>query len=183
MEEVGQRIRAIRRSKGLTLRRAARAAGLAVSTLSNMERGRHAISVANLVRIAAALGVTPASLLPDRFEILQKHVPPGERLHVEYHEGIDAELLTAPGDPTGLSVFHLTFASPARTPPAEPHRGWEYIYVIEGEFEVRMGERTERLEAGDFIYFAADRHHQIEARRPGRILMAAFGTGWLPGRP
>jgi len=182
MDEVGERIRSIRKSKRLTLRKAAQAAGLAVSTLSNMERGRHAISLTNLTKIAGALGVLPASLLPNHFEVLQEHVPPGRRLHFQYHEGIDAELLTAPGDPTGLSIFLLTFKEPNEAPQARPHRGWEYLYAVEGVFEVEIGERRERVEAGDFLYFCADRPHRLRARAPGRLLMVAFGTGWLPGR-
>ena len=182
MDEVGERIRSIRKSKRLTLRKAAQAAGLAVSTLSNMERGRHAISLTNLTKIAGALGVPPPSLLPNHFEVLQQHVPLGHRLHFQFHEGIDAELLTAPGDPTGLSVFLFTFKEPSETPQAKPHRGWEHLYAVEGLFEVDIGERRERVEAGDFLFFRADRPHRLRALGPGRLLMIAFGTGWLPGR-
>jgi len=182
MEEVGERIRSIRRRKGLTLRKAAQAAGLAISTLSNMERGRHAISLTNLVKIAEALGIPATVLLPNHLEVLQQHVPVGHRLRFQYDGGIEAELLTAPGDPTGLSVFLLRFARPSETPLADPHRGWEYIYAIEGGVEVVIADRTERLEAGDFFCFCADRPHLIRARGPGRVLMVAFGTGWLPGR-
>ena len=182
MKEVGERIRAIRKSKGLTLRKAAQAADLAISTLSNMERGRHAISLINLTKIAQALGVPPGALLPNQFEVLQQHVPAGQRLHFEYGEGIDAELLTSPGDPTGLNVFLLKFTQPTETPPAAPHRGWEYLYVIEGRFQGVIGDRIERLDPGDFVYFSADRPHRIRAQGSGRLLMVAFGTGWLPGR-
>jgi len=76
----------------------------------------------------------------------------------------------------------MRFGRSGGMPPAEPHRGWEYLYAIEGAFDVTIGDRTERLGAGDFFYFCADRPHQVRAVGPGRMLMAAFGTGWLPGR-
>lgn len=62
----GERVREVRKSKGITLRAAAEAAGLAQSTLSQIERGyerRENVKIATLARIAAALDVTPGELL------------------------------------------------------------------------------------------------------------------------
>jgi len=182
-DDAGARIRAIRRKKRLTLRAAADRAGLALSTLSSMERGRHAIALPKLLQIAKALEVPPSALLPDQFGALAQHVSPDQRLHVDYGKKVHAELLTPPGEPTGLQMFHLTFAARGETGLAEPHRGWEYVYVVDGVVEVNVGGRAERLEPGDFFYFSANRQHLIRALEPAQALMISFGTGWLPGRP
>ena len=56
-------LRAVRESKGLTLRQASTRANLSKSHLSRVERGETDLSVAALKRLAAALRVEPAWLL------------------------------------------------------------------------------------------------------------------------
>jgi transcriptional regulator with XRE-family HTH domain len=68
--QVAANIRAARKEAGLTLEQVAqRAAGgdlLRLNTLSRIERGDREISIRELYAIAGALGVAPASLLPDQ---------------------------------------------------------------------------------------------------------------------
>src|SRR5438270_7394305 len=59
--ELGQRIREVRRGKGMTLRDAADAAGVSESFLSQVERGLANPSVASLRRIADAMNERVAS--------------------------------------------------------------------------------------------------------------------------
>ena len=60
--DVGERLRAIRRSRRCTLRTVATRSGLSESFLSQVERGRSSASIASLRRIADALGVSMADL-------------------------------------------------------------------------------------------------------------------------
>ena len=60
--DVGERLRAIRKLRRVTLRTVAERAELSESFLSQVERGRANASVASLKRIAAALGVSVADL-------------------------------------------------------------------------------------------------------------------------
>ena len=59
------RIRDLRLAAGLTLDEVARRAGTSVQQLSRLERGHRRLTDAWMRRIAAALGVLPAALLPD----------------------------------------------------------------------------------------------------------------------
>src|SRR5919109_2204220 len=64
--DVGERLRAIRRSRRAALRTIAARSGLSESFLSQVERGRSSASIASLRRIAEALGVSMADLFePD----------------------------------------------------------------------------------------------------------------------
>lgn len=60
---LGERVRALRQERGLTLRELSRSAGLSERFLSDLESGRANISVLNLEAVAQVLGATPASLL------------------------------------------------------------------------------------------------------------------------
>ena len=64
--DVGERLRALRRSRRATLRTIAERSGLSESFLSQVERGRSSASIESLRRVADALGVSMADLFePD----------------------------------------------------------------------------------------------------------------------
>ena len=52
------KLRAVRESKGLTVRETAKLAGIAPAHLSRVERGRRGLSVESLTRLAGVLGLT-----------------------------------------------------------------------------------------------------------------------------
>jgi transcriptional regulator with XRE-family HTH domain len=64
-QEIGRRIRELRRKKSMLQEELASRAGLSASALSNFEQGRRRISLAWLRRIGKALGVTTADLIPE----------------------------------------------------------------------------------------------------------------------
>jgi DNA-binding NtrC family response regulator len=64
LNQMGQRIRNLRRDRQLTLRQLSRRTNLSVSLLSQIERAESSASVSSLVKVAAALDVR----IPDLFE-------------------------------------------------------------------------------------------------------------------
>jgi transcriptional regulator with XRE-family HTH domain len=60
----GKRIKLLRIERDLTQELLAERAGMHRTTIGQLERGRRGISVATLGRLAAALDVTPAELVP-----------------------------------------------------------------------------------------------------------------------
>ncbi|HVL75840.1 MAG TPA: XRE family transcriptional regulator [Noviherbaspirillum sp.] len=61
-EEVGRRLRALRKSSKLTLKMLSEASGIPLSTISKMELGQIAVSYEKFSAIAHALNVDPSSL-------------------------------------------------------------------------------------------------------------------------
>lgn len=59
---VGEKIRYLRKSYGLTLRQLANGSGLSANTISLVERSEVAPTIETLCKIARALGVSPSSL-------------------------------------------------------------------------------------------------------------------------
>lgn len=64
-EHFGQRIKAVRASKGLSQKKLSEDAGISVGFLSDVENGKRSVSLINAVNIAHALGV-PLSVLIER---------------------------------------------------------------------------------------------------------------------
>jgi len=67
-EQIGQRIRSLRKARDFSIQRLAEAAGISAGYLSDVERGFSAPSGEKLVRIAAELGVTTDYLLTGQTE-------------------------------------------------------------------------------------------------------------------
>lgn len=65
-DRVGENIRRLRRAKGLSQEALAHESGMAMRYLAGIERGEENPSLAFLVRISTALGVTPGDLFDDR---------------------------------------------------------------------------------------------------------------------
>ena len=60
----GQRLRSIRIEKGLSQEELAQKAGLHRTYVSSVERGERNISLVNIAKLAAALGLKPSELVP-----------------------------------------------------------------------------------------------------------------------
>ena len=181
MQETGARIRRMRLAKGLTLRQVSRLCGIPPSTLSNIESKDHAISLKNLMRIASALGVVPAALLAGGPAVTEEKVPSGHRLTYQ-REGVTAERLTPQPNETGLHVFLLTYEKGTRRPWAEPHPGWVYLFILDGEAQMEVeGEEPVRLRRDDFFYFRADRPNIVHAIERTSVVLVGLGVGLPPG--
>lgn len=63
----GQRLREVRHEKGISQEKLAELAGLHRTYVSSVERGERNISLQNIEKLATALGVTMARLMPVLF--------------------------------------------------------------------------------------------------------------------
>ena len=153
-----------RKSKGLAIEQLAAASGVSRSMISKIERAEAAPSTSILSRLAEALGVTFSQLLVEQEEqdivLLPRRVQPTLRDQVSGFtrrcispilpgRGIDWVLNTLPpGSSTGEFTAH--------------RRGTdEYIYVLSGVLEARLGDQRHRLEAGDAVFFQATSAHEF----------------------
>lgn len=63
MEDVGGRLRTIRRARAMTQRDLHQRSGVAVSTIVAIERGQHEPQIQTIRKLADALNVTPERLM------------------------------------------------------------------------------------------------------------------------
>jgi transcriptional regulator with XRE-family HTH domain len=75
---LGQRIRRIRRERGLSQSALAGQVGLTFQQIQKYENGANRVSALTLVKLAEALGVTTASLLDDLDETTKRPAPAAE---------------------------------------------------------------------------------------------------------
>jgi transcriptional regulator with XRE-family HTH domain len=65
MARFGKRLRDVREEAGISQEKLAEVAGVHRTYVSSVERGKRNVSLVNIERFAAALGVTMGELMPD----------------------------------------------------------------------------------------------------------------------
>jgi transcriptional regulator with XRE-family HTH domain len=150
--ELGQRIREVRRKKGMTLREAAEAAGVSESFLSQVERGLANPSVASLRRIADAMHEPVASFFvgeaPTGMLVRVK-----DRRRLVHPMGMLEDYLLTPPTARKLQIIYCV-AGPGEGSGQERYTHVaeeECVVVLSGCLEVTFADETYTLSSGDAL--------------------------------
>ena len=175
--DVGARLQAIRKLRGLSQRELAKRAGVTNSTISMIEKNSVSPSISSLKKVLAGI---PLSLV--EFFAMEAEQQPAAQ--VVYRAGELQDLgtgsvvmkLIGRGHPQrGLSLLDETYPPGADTG-AEMlcHDGEEGGVVIEGSIELTVDGELFVLEAGDSYYFASERPHRFRNpfALPARLISA-----------
>jgi len=164
-EITGVRLRQLRRERGWTLADVAARTGLAVSTLSKVERGRMSLAYDKFGILAATLGLNIAELFADPGGAAPEAVPAVTRSgEGQAHRSGPYlyEILNAgQGSRRMMPVRGRIMARRLEdfTEPAS-HPGEEFLYVLSGSIDLCIeGEAPIPLAAGDSVYFDSGRRH------------------------
>lgn len=163
---VGERIRGLRKARGLSLKEVAQSAGLSSGFLSQIERGLSSASVRALARIADALGVMISDIFPsdDGFDGTNQVIARiKDRKRIDLAQtGVTKELLTPFPNTPRLDIYMMTLEPGGRSGD-EPysHDGEEAGVVLEGGLELVVDGRKYVLGEGDSFRFRSSRPHQF----------------------
>jgi transcriptional regulator with XRE-family HTH domain len=162
---------ALRRERGrvgISLTELARRAGVAKSTLSQLESGAGNPSVETLWSLAVALGVPFGRLVepPDQ-QVRVLRAGTGSRLRSE-HADLFATLLAA-GSTHARRDLYLMEIEPGAARHAEPHLPGSVEHLIVGSGRLRTGPADEEIDLGpgDYVTFPGDVPHRYQALEPG----------------
>jgi transcriptional regulator with XRE-family HTH domain len=160
-EELGTRIRLVRKERGLTLKELERVSGFSATHISEIERGKTSPTIGALVRISSALGKDTSYFLEEEQLNEVAVVRRDERQPLpEVVAKVKGEYLT-PGIPGGrLNAYMITLEpGDQREIMYAAHAGEEGVFVIEGRLEVRVGDRVFLAGEGDTVHYPSDRPH------------------------
>lgn len=163
-EQIGKKIRKIRKSKGITLQELAGKTDFTKGYLSKVELSEKGPPVSTLIRIAKALEVSISEIFGE--------TPEAEKLSVVKKK--ERKIISRDGTPFGYSYQSLAYKFPKRI--MDPylvvrpthlkkdicdfkHRGEELMFILEGKMEFCYGGNRYILEEGDCIYFDANIEH------------------------
>lgn len=162
---------ALRRERervGVSIAELARRAGVAKSTLSQLEAGTGNPSIETLWSIGVALGVPFSRLVePPAPSVRVIRAGEGPRLSADRADFV-ATLLAA-GSPHTRRDLYVMELEPGQPREAEAHNPGSIEHVVVAAGRVKAGPSGEPVELGpgDYIAFAGDEPHHYEALEPG----------------
>ena len=157
---VAARLRALRRTRGMSLDQLAAASGVSRAALSQIETCRTNPTVGLLWKVAVGFGVPFAELLaedPAPVSVLRRD-------DTQVLRSLDGKLHSRALAPAGahpfLEIYELRLAARGRHV-SEPHAAGvrEIVVVLRGALRLTVGATTHALATGDSVWFAADVPH------------------------
>jgi transcriptional regulator with XRE-family HTH domain len=160
-------LRRERERTGLSLTAVARRAGIAKSTLSQLESGAGNPSVETLWALGVALGV-PFSQLVDPPVPQVRVVRADEGARFPSDQVIFAATLLAAGSPHARRDVYRVEIEPGAIRKAEAHNpgSIEHLIVAAGRMRVGPADGPIELSPGDYVTFRGDIPHTYEALEP-----------------
>jgi len=162
---IGERIKRLRLKKSMGLVELGRHTGLSASFLSQLETGRVVPTLRNLARIAMVFSKDLSHFFEPEphtlFRVHKKH----ERVRLP-QTGVDDptyyfESLGYMVPDRHLDPYYAEFIPLKTTTDVRPHvhPGYEFLYMLAGELEIRHGDKTHAVEEGDSVYLDASTPH------------------------
>lgn len=165
MQKLGNRIRALRKAKKVTLVELSKNTGIAQATLSRIETGRMTGTVQSHQKIAEVLGLSLAELyapIDRRYEEVAHSKKEVSRKVVHQGRGCQMELLTQEVTKKKITPLLMTLSGNSRTTTEHNERGVEkFVWVLDGEVEVTLEKETHPVKAGETLYFDASLPHRF----------------------
>jgi len=158
-EQVGQRLRVLRKARDLSIRSLAEKSGLSVNTLSLIENGKTSPSVSTLHQLAESLNVSITAFFESEQKKRVVYQKAGERQQIVFSQG-QMEKLSEGMPPLGSEPF-ITKLEPKANSGDMPivFAGREFIYCLEGHITYTVEGDTYPLAPGDSLIFDAYMPH------------------------
>lgn len=156
---VGKRIKAQRKKKKCSRERLADEIGQSRDYVKAVEHGEIMPPIGTLLQIAKTLEIDSGSLLRERTADAENRV----QGYVKRSADTAYKTLSPDAEYQHLKAFRVTVL-PKQTHRGvgSQHEGEEFIYLLAGAIEVKVGEKKSSLKAGDSIHFNSALKHKVK---------------------
>jgi quercetin dioxygenase-like cupin family protein/ribosome-binding protein aMBF1 (putative translation factor) len=180
---VGERVKAVREGRGLSLQDISQRTDLEVSLLERIEDGSVAPPLGEVIKLAKALEMKigyfisgdenkPFTIVRgDDRKVISRYDSKKGR-----HYGYEYVALAPHKRDRHMEPFLVSLEPAATEEERSTHDGQEFIYVLEGTMEVRLGDEVHILEPGDAIYYDSTVPHLVKCHgdKGTRILAVLY---------
>jgi len=162
LSSIADNLRTERIRAGMTLEQLALRADLSVPHLSRLETGARQPSIAALIGVSRALGISMAAVLGEgKSGTALAIYSDNEPVHVT--NGLQVSAASGfPGSST-MEALRIVIETDRVPPALARHRGEEWIYVVRGRLRLEYDGETHFLSAGSTAHLDADRFHRLGA--------------------
>jgi transcriptional regulator with XRE-family HTH domain len=181
-KHIGERIKRLRLKKSMGLVELGKHTGLSASFLSQLETGRVVPTLRNLARIAMVFSKDLSYFFEPEPQAMFRVHRRKERVRLPqtgveeptyFFESLGYMVPDRHMDPYFAQFVPL---EDNREPRAHMHPGFEFLYILQGELDLRHGNNHCTLGAGDAVYFDASTPHSYVClgKRPADALIVTM---------
>ncbi len=184
LAKVGEKVKKVREGKKLSLADLAEKTGYSSAILSQIENHLLSPSLGTLIQISHALDVPLSKLFGEKRGHSYSIVRKDERKLVSrfaskegVNYGYTYESLGFDKRNRRMEPFIVTLEpATVKHEKLSSHSGEEFIYVLEGDMEVVLGDLKDTLSPGDSIYYDSTLPHRVACagKSPTKILAVLF---------
>lgn len=180
MDQLGSKLRKLRKDQGFSLQTAAKRIGCSPSYLSMVENHKLDPSISKLKKIAEGLGTTIVDLFQENGGddvVMRAHKRPRASFP---RSKMFIEILV-PRSPGRQLDARLAVVSPGGGSKGDySHQGEEFGLILEGSLELTVGGADYTLQEGDSFYFESTKEHRFANLGKGecRILWVNYPPSW-----
>jgi len=182
--KIGERIRGLRKAKGLSIADVAQQSGIPESTLHGIEGHMISPPLGNIVSLAKVFEVSVGDFFGESGDSPYCIVRSGDRKTVSRFNSTDGtaggysyESLGHQKKNRHMEPFLVTL-TPTESKQVEPnqHIGEEILFILEGKVEIKLLDKTEILNPGDSIYYDSTMPHVVSCygKEPATMLAVIY---------
>jgi transcriptional regulator with XRE-family HTH domain len=181
---VGERIKTLRETHGISLEDLAQRTGMNEAQLAEIESSNNAPSLSPLITIARGLGTRLGTLLDDDSSVGPAVTRAADLKSAERRTALETGTSDAPLDFFSLAEGKISRhmdpfiieVAPNTPRKLDTHEGEEFIYCMSGAIKIEYGKETYLLGPGDSIYYDTVVPHQVRGAGDGvsKILACVY---------
>jgi len=181
---LGERIQVVREMRGLSIEDISSRTGITILTLKSIEANKILPPLGQLIKLGKALDMKMGYFLSAGVEKPMTVVRKGRGQAVARYGGRKSKQhgytyeSLAPEKANRMMEPFIVTLMPADISESSTHDGQEFIYVLEGDMEAKVGDVTELLHPGDAIYYDSSQPHLVKAAgKTKTTILAVLYTG------
>lgn len=183
LEDIGKRVRTLREEKGLSLEELSNLTGFKLDFLSRIENNEVQPQLGTLIKLSKSLDSALGRLVSGTGEKLYSVTRKGEQKIISRSTSSKGQkqMYTYKSLAPEVKGRHMEalIVQLEATPEEEMsiHEGEEFIYILNGTAELKIGEEVFDLNPGDSVYYLSTTPHLITAKDGKATILAVLYEG------
>lgn len=176
IETIGKKIKQIRENANLTMADIAEASGIGEQQVEMIESGKIAPSISTLIKMSRRMGIRLGTILDGEEQntpivCTKRELQPTVSIsngNDALREHLNFYSLAQKKSDRSMEPFMVSveYTEPTKAV-ASTHEGEEFVYVLEGDVELRYGGEIYTLTKGDSIYYDSIIPHCLSSTKEG----------------
>ncbi len=178
--KVGESVKKIREKKGLSLEDISQRTRLKVEYLIEIEKGEASPPLGAIIRLAKALEMKVGYFISGGEDLPYTIVRKNDRKLISRYDsekcdryGYEFSSLAPYKKDRHMEPLLVTLEPSDTQEERSTHDGQEFIYVLQGTMEVRLGKEIHLLEPGDAIYYDSTVPHLVKCHGKDQVKILA----------